>query len=118
MASSVNLAILLGRVGKDPMVGQTNGGKVVANFTVATSKKRPEGKSGNLVEYTEWHNIVAYGRLAEVVRDYVKKGSQIHIIGENTTRSWDDKETGKKVYKHEVLVNNENFEADLEDVPF
>jgi single-strand DNA-binding protein len=75
----------------------------VASFTLATADRKKEG--ANWVDSTEWHNIVCFQRTAEIVRDYVKKGSQILVEGKITNRSWDDKESGQKRYKTEILVN-------------
>ncbi|HUB00950.1 MAG TPA: single-stranded DNA-binding protein [Terracidiphilus sp.] len=106
MAKSVNKVILLGNVGKEPEIRSTGGGTLVANFSIATSE-RYKDQQGNWQDRTEWHNIVAYGRLGEIVRDYVKKGSKLYVEGRLTTRSWDDKEhAGRKVYRTEIIVND------------
>jgi single-strand DNA-binding protein len=105
MGKSVNKTILLGNVGKDPEIKSTNGGTLVANFTLATAD-RYKDKQGEVQEQTEWHNLVAYARGAEIIRDYVKKGSKLYIEGKIRTRSWDDKETGKKVYRTEIIVGD------------
>ncbi|MGA2216813.1 MAG: single-stranded DNA-binding protein [Terracidiphilus sp.] len=104
MARSVNKVTLLGNVGKDPEFRSTPGGTMVANFTLATSDNQKDAQ-GAWQERTEWHNLVAFKRTAEIVRDYVKKGSKLYIEGKITTRSWDDKESGQKRYKTEILVN-------------
>jgi len=103
MAKGVNKVFLLGNVGKDPEIRSTAGGMTVASFSLATADRKKEGTGW--VDSTEWHNIVCFQRTAEVVRDYVKKGSQIFVEGKITNRSWDDKETGQKRYKTEILVN-------------
>jgi single-strand DNA-binding protein len=105
MAKSVNKVILLGNVGKDPEMRSTGGGTLVANFTLATSDRQKDAQ-GNWQERTEWHNMVAFTRLAEIVRDYVKKGSKLYVEGKIQTRSWDDKETGAKRYRTEIIVND------------
>src|SRR5271165_1066533 len=105
MAKSVNKVILLGNVGKDPEVRSTGSGTMVANFTLATSD-RFQDPQGNWQDRTEWHNLVAFKRTAEIVRDYVKKGSKLYIEGKIQTRSWDDKETGAKRYRTEIIVND------------
>jgi len=105
MAKSVNKVILLGNVGKDPEIRSTGGGTMVANFTLATSDRFQDAQ-GNWQDRTEWHNLVAFKRLAEIVRDYVKKGSKLYIEGKIQTRSWDDKETGAKKYRTEIIVND------------
>jgi len=76
---------------------------MVANFTLATSDRFQDAQ-GNWQDRTEWHNLVAFKRTAEIVRDYVKKGSKLFIEGKLTTRSWDDKESGQKRYKTEIVV--------------
>ena len=105
MAKSVNKVILLGNVGKDPEIRSTTGGTMVANFTLATSDRTKDAQ-GNWQDRTEWHNLVAFTRTAEIVRDYVKKGSKLYIEGKIQTRSWDDKETGAKRYRTEIIVND------------
>ena len=106
MAKSVNKVFLLGNVGKDPEIRSTGGGTMVATFGLATSE-RFKDQQGNFQERTEWHNVVAYARLAEIIRDYVKKGSKLFIEGRITTRNWEDKEhAGRKVYRTEIIVND------------
>jgi single-strand DNA-binding protein len=106
MAKSVNKVILLGNVGKDPEIRSTGGGTMVATFGLATTERAKDAQ-GNWQDKTEWHNIVAYGRVAEIIRDYVKKGHKIFIEGRLTTRNWDDKEhAGRKVYRTEIIVND------------
>jgi single-strand DNA-binding protein len=104
MAKGVNKVFLLGNVGKDPEIRATAGGMTIASFTLATAD-RAKDASGNWVDKTEWHNLVAFQRTAEIVRDYVKKGTQLFIEGKIQQRSWDDKESGQKRYKTEILVN-------------
>jgi single-strand DNA-binding protein len=99
----VNKVLLLGNVGKDPEIRSTAGGMVVAGFSLATAD-RQKNQQGDWQDHTEWHNLVALGRTAEVIRDYVKKGSQLFIEGKLQTRSWDDKESGLKKYRTEVLI--------------
>ena len=106
MAKSVNKVFLLGNVGRDPEIRTTSGGTAVANFSLATSfsQKNPQG---NWQDRTEWHNIVAFGRTAEIVRDYVKKGSKLYVEGRIQTRNWEDKErAGVKHYITEIIVND------------
>lgn len=105
MAKSVNKVILLGNVGKDPEIRSTGGGTMVANFSLATSDRFQDAQ-GNWQDRTEWHNLVAFKRTAEIVRDYVKKGSKLYVEGKIQTRSWDDKETGAKKYRTEIIVND------------
>ena len=105
MAKSVNKVTLLGNLGKDPEIKFLPSGQAVANFSIATTD-RYKDKAGEWQDRTEWHNVVAYARTAEIVRDYVKKGNKLYVEGRLTTRSWDDKDTGKKVYRTEVVVND------------
>jgi single-strand DNA-binding protein len=104
MAKGVNKVFLLGNVGKDPEMKSTTGGTLVATFGLATADRRKDAQ-GNWQDSTEWHNIVVYGRTAEIVRDYVKKGKELFIEGKITNRSWDDKATGQKKYRTEIIVN-------------
>ncbi|MGC2297543.1 MAG: single-stranded DNA-binding protein [Acidobacteriaceae bacterium] len=104
MAKSINKATLIGNVGKDPEVKFLPSGAAVANFTLATSE-RFKDKGGEFQERTEWHNLVAFQRLAEIVRDYVKKGSKLYVEGRIQTRSWDDKDN-QKHYKTEIVIND------------
>lgn len=105
MAKTVNKVTLLGNLGKDPEVKFLPSGQAVANFSIATTDRIKDKASDSWTERTEWHNVTAYGRTAEIVRDYVKKGNKLFIEGRLTTRSWDDKETGKKVYRTEIIIN-------------
>jgi len=105
MSKTVNKIILLGNVGRDPELASTNGGTLVAKLSLATSE-RFKDKQGEWQERTEWHNLVAYARSAEILRDYVRKGSKLFVEGRLTTRSWDDKETGKKIYRTEIVVGD------------
>lgn len=105
MAKGVNKVFLLGNVGKDPEIRATAGGMTIASFTLATAD-RQKGQDGQWADKTEWHNLVAFQRTAEIVRDYVKKGTQIFVEGKIQTRSWDDKESGQKKYRTEILVND------------
>jgi single-strand DNA-binding protein len=104
MAKGVNKVFLLGNVGKDPEIRSTAGGMTVASFSLATADRQKDAQ-GNWADKTEWHNIVCFQRTAEVVRDYVKKGTQLFIEGKIQTRSWDDKTSGEKKYKTEILCN-------------
>lgn len=103
MGKSVNRWVGLGNVGKDPEVKSTSGGTLVANFSIATTDRRKDS-AGNWQDQTEWTNLVALGRTAEIVRDYVKKGSKLYVEGKLQTRSWE--KDGQKHYRTEVLVND------------
>jgi len=105
MAKSVNKVILVGNLGKDPEVKYTSTGTPVAKFSLATNEGYKD-KNGQWQDRTEWHNIVAWQRLAEIVGEYVKKGSKVYIEGRLQTSSWDDKETGQKKYKTEIIAND------------
>lgn len=105
MAKSVNKVILVGNVGKDPEIKFAANGNAVASFSLATTD-RTKDQTGNWTDRTEWHNLVAFQRTAEIIRDYVKKGSKLYVEGRIQTRSWDDKETNQKRYRTEVVVND------------
>ncbi len=106
--SGINKAMIIGRLGQDPEVKYTPNGQAVANFTVATSENWTDKATGSKQERTEWHRIVVWGRLAELCKDYLKKGRQVYIDGRLQTRSWDDKE-GKKRYITEIVANTVQF---------
>lgn len=101
--ASVNKVIILGRLGKDPEIRFIPNGEAVANFSIATSETW-KSKDGEKQEKTEWHNCVAYRKLAEIIGEYVKKGSQLYIEGKLQTRKWQDKE-GKDRYTTEIIVD-------------
>ncbi|HEY1808940.1 MAG TPA: single-stranded DNA-binding protein [Acidobacteriaceae bacterium] len=105
MAKSVNKVILVGNVGKDPEIKVAGSGASVATFSLATSD-RTKDQQGNWTDRTEWHNLVAFQRTAEIIRDYVKKGAKLYVEGRIQTRSWDDKESGQKKYRTEIIVND------------
>ena len=105
MAKSVNKVILVGNLGKDPEVKFTPSGVPVAKFSLATNE-RYKDKAGEWQDRTEWHNIVAWQRLAEIVGEYVKKGSKIYIEGRLQTSSWEDKQSGEKKYRTEVVASD------------
>lgn len=103
MSNLRNKVQLIGRLGQAPEVKHLDSGKTVANFSLATNDKYKNAK-GELIENTEWHNLVAWGKTAEIIEKYVQKGSEIAIEGKLTNRSWEDKD-GNKRYTTEVLVN-------------
>src|ERR1700733_11579451 len=105
MAKSVNKVILLGNVGKDPEVKILPSGLAVATFSIATSE-RFKDKGGEFQDRTEWHNLVAFGKVAEIIRDYVKKGAKLYVEGSLRTQSWDDKTSGQKRHRTEIVVND------------
>jgi single-strand DNA-binding protein len=102
--ASVNKVILIGNLGKDPEVKYTPSGMAVARFSIATNE-RVKDKDGNWGDRTEWHNIVLFDRKAEVAGEYLKKGRTVYIEGSIRTNSWDDKETGQKKYRTEIIGN-------------
>jgi single-strand DNA-binding protein len=102
--SGVNKVILIGNLGSDPTVRYTPQGTAVANFNIATSE-RFTNKSGEKEERTEWHRIVAWGKLAEICQQYLKKGKQVYIEGRLQTRQWEDQQ-GQKRSTTEVVANN------------
>ncbi len=104
---SVNKAILIGNLGKDPELRYTPGGKAVATFSLATTE-RWTGQDGQKNESTTWHNIVAWGKQAEVIKEYLAKGRPVYIEGRIVNRSYDDKD-GNKRYVSEIVVQNFQF---------
>ena len=104
--SSVNKVILLGNLGRDPEVKMTQGGQQVATFSIATSDSWT--KDGQRQERTEWHTIVAWGKLAELAGKYLKKGRKVYVEGKLQTRSWDGKD-GTKKYATEVIASSLTF---------
>jgi single-strand DNA-binding protein len=98
-----NKAIILGNVGSDPEIKHLDGGNAVANFSVATSETYKD-KSGEKKTETEWHRVVIWGKLAEIVEKYVKKGQQLYLVGKIKTRKWTDKD-GNDKFTTEILCN-------------
>lgn len=107
----LNKAFIYGNLTRDPELKALPSGSQVASFGVATNRVYKD-KNGAKQEATEFHNIVAFGRTAEVIGQYMKKGKPIFIEGRIQTRSWDDKESGKKNYRTEIVVDNFQFGAD------
>lgn len=101
MAKGVNKVILLGRLGGDPE-SRAVGSTTVANFTIATSESYKD-KDGNKVDKTEWHRIVAWGKLADICAQYLHKGSQVYVEGKLQTRSWEKE--GVKQYTTEIVID-------------
>jgi len=101
----VNKVILIGNLGRDPEVRSTPSGQPVASFTLATNR-RWKDKSGQRQEQTEWHQIVVWGKQAEIAGQYLTKGKQIFLEGRLQTRSWDDRQTGEKKYRTEIVCEN------------
>jgi single-strand DNA-binding protein len=126
MARSVNKVVLLGNVGKQPEVRNTRSG-TVAELSLATNERRPDGQGG-WQDHTEWHSLVAFGRTAEIIAEYVRVGTPLFIEGKLRTDSWDDTNAGVKRYWTKVMVLNlvllshgerrstvEDYRADPED---
>lgn len=105
MARGVNKVILIGNLGKDPEVRYTPSGVAVANITMATSEAWKDKQSGEMQERTEWHRVVMYQRLAEIVGEYLRKGSKVYIEGRLQTRKWQDKNTGQDRYTTEIIAD-------------
>ncbi|MGH7565560.1 MAG: single-stranded DNA-binding protein [Gemmatimonadota bacterium] len=104
MARSLNKVMLIGNLGVDPEIRHTSSGVPVANFRMATSRSW-SADGGKTEERTEWHNIVAWRKLAEICQQYLKKGSKVYIEGRIETRSWDDASTGQKRYMTEIIAD-------------
>ena len=104
MARGVNKVILIGNLGADPEVRYTPNGNAIANATLATSTTWRDKQSGELQDRTEWHRIVFFNRLAEIVGEYLHKGSKIYIEGSLRTRKWQDK-SGIDRYTTEIIAN-------------
>ncbi len=106
MARDLNKVMLIGRLGADPEARSTSTGSTVVNFSLATGDSYKDKTTGQTVEKTEWHRIVAWDKLGEICRQYLHKGSLVYIEGRLQTRSWDDKETGKKNYMTEIVATD------------
>lgn len=101
---SVNKAILVGRLGRDPETRYTSGGQAVANFTLATDETFKD-RSGERQKRTEWHRVVLWGKLAEIAQQYLKKGMLVYVEGRIQTRQWEDKRDGQKRQTTEIVGN-------------
>lgn len=101
----LNKVILIGNLGRDPEIRTTQSGQTVAQLRVATSR-RWRDRDGNRQEQTEWHDIVCWGRQAEVAGQYLTRGKLISVEGRLQTRSWDDQQTGQKRYRTEIVCDN------------
>lgn len=104
MSRGVNKAIILGYLGKDPEVRYAPSGQAIANVSIATSEQWKDKNTGEKQERTEWHRVVFFNRLAEVVGEYLKKGSQVYIEGRLQTRKWQDKD-GQDRWTTEIVAN-------------
>jgi single-strand DNA-binding protein len=109
MAGSLNKVLLIGRLGADPEIKQMVNGKSVARLSLATSQTWKDKNSGEKKEKTEWHRIVVFNEgLVNVVQQYLKKGAQIYIEGQLTTRKWKDEQSGQDKYSTEVVIQGYN----------
>lgn len=104
MARGVNKVILIGNLGNDPEVRYTPSGSAVANVNLATSETWRDKQSGELQDRTEWHRVVFFNRLAEIVGEYLRKGSKIYVEGTLRTRKWTDKNSIER-YTTEIIAN-------------
>jgi len=101
----LNKVMLIGNLGRDPEVRSTTSGQQVANFTLATNRRWTD-KGGQRQEQTEWHQIVCWGKTAEIAAQYLTKGKQIFVEGRIQTRSWEDRQSGEKKYRTEIICEN------------
>ena len=109
MAGSLNKVLLIGRLGADPEIKQMVNGKNVARLSLATSQSWKDKSTGEKKEKTEWHRVVVFNEgLVNVVQQYLKKGSQVYIEGQLSTRKWKDEKTGTDKYSTEILIQGYN----------
>ena len=109
MAGSLNKVLLIGRLGADPEIKQMVNGKSVARLSLATSQSWKDKNTGEKKEKTEWHRIVVFNEgLVNVVQQYLKKGSQVYIEGQITTRKWKDEQSGLDKYSTEIVIQGYN----------
>ena len=109
MAGSLNKVLLIGRLGADPEVKQMVNGKSVARLSLATSNTWKDKNTGEKKEKTEWHRIVIFNEgLVNVVQQYLKKGAQVYVEGQLTTRKWKDEQSGQDKYSTEIVIQGYN----------
>ena len=109
MAGSLNKVLLIGRLGADPEIKQMVNGKSVARLSLATSQTWKDKNSGEKKEKTEWHRVVVFNEgLVNVVQQYLKKGAQVYIEGQLSTRKWKDEQSGQDKYSTEVIIQGFN----------
>jgi len=109
MAGSLNKVLLIGRLGADPEIKQMVNGKSVARLSLATSQSWKDKNTGEKKEKTEWHRIVVFNEgLVNVVKQYLKKGAQIYVEGQISTRKWKDEQSGQDKYSTEVIIQGYN----------
>lgn len=139
MSKGINKVILIGNVGRDPEIRNTNSGATVANLSLATSERWKDKQTSEMQERAEWHRLVAFGKVADIISAHVEKGAQIYVEGRLQTREWEDNE-GQRRWTTEIVINDmqmlgrrekspteESMEriakrgerqADFEDLPF
>ena len=109
MAGSLNKVLLIGRLGADPEIKQMVNGKSVARLSLATSQSWKDKNTGEKKEKTEWHRIVVFNEgLVNVVQQYLKKGAQVYIEGQLSTRKWKDEQSGQDKYSTEIIIQGYN----------
>ena len=109
MAGSLNKVLLIGRLGADPEIKQMVNGKSVARLSLATSQNWKDKNTGEKKEKTEWHRIVVFNEgLVNIIQQYLKKGAQIYVEGQLSTRKWKDEQTGQDKYSTEVVIQGYN----------
>ena len=109
MAGSLNKVLLIGRLGADPEIKQMVNGKSVARLSMATSQSWKDKNTGEKKEKTEWHRVVVFNEgLVNVVQQYLKKGAQIYVEGQLTTRKWKDEQSGQDKYSTEIIIQGYN----------
>ena len=109
MAGSLNKVLLIGRLGADPEIKQMVNGKSVARLSIATSQSWKDKNTGEKKEKTEWHRIVVFNEgLVNVVQQYLKKGAQVYIEGQLSTRKWKDEKSGQDKYSTEIIIQGYN----------
>ena len=109
MAGSLNKVLLIGRLGADPEVKQMVNGKSVARLSLATSQSWKDKNTGEKKEKTEWHRVVVFNEgLVTVVQQYLKKGAQVYVEGQLSTRKWKDEQSGQDKYSTEILIQGYN----------
>jgi len=101
--ASVNKAIIVGNIGRDPEIRYSPDGAAICNVSIATTSQWKDKASGHRREETEWHRVVFYNRLAEIAGEYLKKGRSVYVEGRIKTRKWQDKETGQDRYSTEII---------------
>ena len=109
MAGSLNKVLLIGRLGADPEIKQMVNGKSVARLSLATSQSWKDKSTGEKIEKTEWHRVVVFNEgLVNVIQQYLKKGAQIYVEGQLTTRKWKDEQSGQDKYSTEIVLQGYN----------